>query len=344
MSLTPLPGRSTPDVRAAVRALDALTTQVKRLANHTANPATFARETAVADDRDTPTTGDDGPRCEHDGPHPGFTCAEVDQTRLFWEAQWARDTPTAPATTCSARYTGPDNPWTECIRAAQHEHPFHTDERGWNWRDDVAVYPIADGALKQAPAADEERCITHWHGACDGTTRDCAFPTPGTGRRRKLRVLLNRLNNGIPLTPDEAQALTRHVATEICDANDGHKEARRLGERLRKAREETALELGRDLLRDGLDAFLLRLVGPDNAARLLGELSERAELEQAQAAIERVRRLVVQTAQAAHVGTDDHTIGRYDMAVAVLEALDGAEQPTTETAPKLPRLGTTEGT
>ncbi|MFE9935883.1 hypothetical protein [Streptomyces hirsutus] len=29
--------------------------------------------------------------CEHDGPHNGFTCGEVDQTRLFWEAQWARD-------------------------------------------------------------------------------------------------------------------------------------------------------------------------------------------------------------------------------------------------------------
>lgn len=28
--------------------------------------------------------------CEHDGPHPGFTCGEADQTRLFWEAQWAR--------------------------------------------------------------------------------------------------------------------------------------------------------------------------------------------------------------------------------------------------------------
>lgn len=29
--------------------------------------------------------------CEHDGIHPGFTCGEADQTLLFWEAQWARN-------------------------------------------------------------------------------------------------------------------------------------------------------------------------------------------------------------------------------------------------------------
>ncbi|WP_225825640.1 hypothetical protein [Streptomyces naphthomycinicus] len=26
--------------------------------------------------------------CTHRGPHPGFTCAEVDQTRPFWEGRW----------------------------------------------------------------------------------------------------------------------------------------------------------------------------------------------------------------------------------------------------------------
>ncbi|WP_228916818.1 hypothetical protein [Streptomyces sp. DH20] len=35
--------------------------------------------------------------------------------------------------------------------------------------------------------------------------------------------------------------------------------------------EETALSLGRDLLREGLGAFLLRLVGPENARRVLAE-------------------------------------------------------------------------
>lgn len=36
-------------------------------------------------------------------------------------------------------------------------------------------------------------------------------------------------------------------------------------------RDEVALDLGRDLLRDGLDAFLVRLVGAENAARVLAD-------------------------------------------------------------------------
>jgi hypothetical protein len=77
------------DARAVVRAIDALTTQVQRLADY--RQTDFALTPDAADD--APTTPDDGSteRCEHDGPHPGFTCGEADQTRLFWEAQWARD-------------------------------------------------------------------------------------------------------------------------------------------------------------------------------------------------------------------------------------------------------------
>lgn len=94
-----------------------------------------------------------------------------------------------------------------------------------------------------------------------------------------------------------------------------------------EAREQAALDLGRDLLRDGLDAFLLRLVGPDNAARIL------AELKQAQAAIERVRaQATAQRARGAS-GSTDHKIGLYDAAVAILAALDGpteTEQPDDE--------------
>jgi hypothetical protein len=41
---------------------------------------------------------------------------------------------------------------------------------------------------------------------------------------------------------------------------------------LDKYRDEAALDLGRDLLRDGLDVFLTRLVGPENAARVLADV------------------------------------------------------------------------
>ncbi|MGA5506851.1 hypothetical protein [Streptomyces umbrinus] len=43
-----------------------------------------------------------------------------------------------------------------------------------------------------------------------------------------------------------------------------------------KLREETALDMGRELLRDGLEAFLPRLVGPENARRVLNELRRTA--------------------------------------------------------------------
>lgn len=88
-----------------------------------------------------------------------------------------------------------------------------------NYREQPFCGPCANGERQAPPDDEHERCITHFHGACDGTTRDCAFPTPGTGRRRSLRVLLNRLNNGVALTPDEVQLLTRHVATEITEHN-----------------------------------------------------------------------------------------------------------------------------
>jgi hypothetical protein len=132
------------DAKAVVRALDALTTQVRRIADAQQRPA------------DAPTTtADDGPasdRCVHPGPHPGFTCAEVDASQPYFRVRWEQE--------------------------------------------------------QQAPAADAD--------------------AQRTTRRKSLRVLLNRLNNGLPFTSSEAELLTRHVATEICDANAGHTAAAEL--------------------------------------------------------------------------------------------------------------------
>lgn len=137
---------------------------------------------------------------------------------------------TTPATTCSAQYTGPDKPWTACIRAARHEHPFHTDDGGWNWRDDTAVYstdstvrvahwhPVAeqlaeerqelgqmvsdfiDAQMRMDPAADEEQSLRLL-------------------RRESLLVLLTRLQRGRTLSEEEAVTLRHHVETEIREAN-----------------------------------------------------------------------------------------------------------------------------
>ena len=253
--------------------------------------------------------------CGHRGPHPGFTCAEVDQTRPYWDRRWDSE--------------------------------------------------------QQAPAADEERCITHFHGACDGTTPDCAFPTPGTGRRRRLRVLLNRLNNGIPLTADEAQALTQHVATEITEANAARRKAeladsvtaetKRLLERRTKTLRQRAKIAEAELrtLRAGLRAngadptqiqnlwaqirlrnrqwreakreaavtrSMLEAEGGDVALvdEMLATVAKaEGEAREAQAAIERVRALADQWDNAL-------APARSQYSGPVRAALDGTEQPTTE--------------
>jgi hypothetical protein len=184
-----------PDARAVVRALDALTTQVRRLAD--SRQSDFVLSTDATDDAPT-TTADDGPHCvcgdpivlsgdparwihaahpgllpltdhqirpaltgcSHRGPHPDFTCAEVNQSRPYWNVRWEQE--------------------------------------------------------QQAPATDDDA---------------------RTARRRSIRVLLNRLNNGLTLTTDEAQLLTRHVATEITDANEGRRRAEQAEDLLRVAHE-----------------------------------------------------------------------------------------------------------
>lgn len=342
-----------------------------------------------------------------------------------WQLLVPDDGATTPATTCSAQHLRFDD-GRLCIRAAQHDSD-HIDERGFHWSETVAVYPRADSTVRvahwhpaseqlaeerqelagmvsefidaqqrQARAADEhERCITHFHGACDGTTRDCAFPSPGTGRRRSLRVLLNRLNNGVALTSDEVQLLTRHVATEITEhntaravaagnkrhvqvmyaeleaANEAGRRALEAGEEMaheRDAADRIRAEVQRD--RDQHAAVLTEVLGRFTAALVNGKhafyqaqepvpveeferwratvapTAERPWWEQValyekeaveatkhvlelKATIERVRHLVTGAAQTTSAGLSDHDIGRFDMAVAILAALDGTEQPTT---------------
>lgn len=337
-----------PDVKAVVRAAEALTTQVRRIADALSTPVVRYKVAA-----------DDGP--------------------------------TTPATTCSAQHRQFGD-GRLCIRAAQHDGD-HIDERGYHWSDTVAVYPLADSTVKighwlpaseqwaeerqelagmvgafvdaqvQHARADEEaeeRCITHWHGACDGTTADCAFPTPGTGRRRKLRVLLNRLNNGLLLNPDEAQKLTQHVATEITERNTAHRRAdvaerelhvlrsglrangadptqlqnlwAQISLRNRQWREtKRELRLTRSMLEEEggdvsvVDEMVDTVAKAENVAR------------EAQAAIERVRALADQWDNAL-------APARSQYSGPVRTALDGTEQPTEGDDPEALRAKVDEAT
>jgi len=65
---------------------------------------------------------------------------------------------------------------------------------------------------RPAEVIEDERALREYVQAADEDAQR-------TARRVSLRVLLNRLNNGLPFTASEAQLLTRHVATEITEHN-----------------------------------------------------------------------------------------------------------------------------
>lgn len=96
-----------------------------------------------------------------------------------------------------------------------------------------------------------------------------------TARRRSLRVLLNQLNTGAPLTPEEAQFLARHVAEEIVEGNTERRKAGRLNEELARVR---------------------RALDPDDETYIRETVDEQARLNakvaEQQAAIQRVRALL----------------------------------------------------
>lgn len=363
MSPTPLPGRSTPDVRAVVRALDALTTQVKRLANHTANPASFALGPPVAGVDDAPPT---------------------------------------PATTCSARYTG-SLPVGDCIRAAGHAPDIdHTDDSGRNFGDRSAEYPVHDGPELLGmrfgidPGADSMVRIAHWlplpeqqrrerqelsgmvEAFVDAQVQQARADEEQTlrwTRRESLLVLLTRLQRGRPVTAAEADTLRQHVETEISEADTARSVA--AGNKQHVQVMYAELESHRAAHEawkgeaEAARAELQRYAEAESADAAAGSYAERAE--RAEAAIERVRAHATDAETRYAHGRNDYEIGKHDLARTVLAALDGtdslaADAPVCDAyqppaspddsgycercgmqdvkhtpAAKLPRLGTTEG-
>ena len=347
------PSGSTPDVRAVVRALDALTTQVKRLANHTANPASFALAPPVADDRDAPTTPLPSPRIVQWIKSPATESART-ALEMLTKPEGCKEHPNAGSvgSYCLACIIVPapaaDGP--RCVECGSSAVRYR------NYLEQPFCWPCANGE-KQAPDADEDACLTHNKGACDGTTRDCVFPAPGSKRRRSLRVLLNRLNNGIPLTPDEAQLLTRHVATEITEANQwraGRNTMKQRGEEIERDRDNFAEELTREQAasaglarkireqRTALDTAHRRAEQAETELRVLrtglraagGDPTQiqnlwaqiRLRNRQWREEKQRVRRLETAARQVLDICGEQGS----DVQDILRTALDGTEQPTTE--------------
>ncbi|MFF7879134.1 hypothetical protein ACFZDM_33475 [Streptomyces californicus] len=89
---------------------------------------------------------------------------------------------------------------------------------------------LADGTVQDSFAL-APPVVTDDDGA--QTTADDAPRTRGaekqrTIRRQQFRLLLNQLNDGTPLTPAQVQALTAYVADEIVECNMETQEADRL--------------------------------------------------------------------------------------------------------------------
>ncbi|MGY1500827.1 hypothetical protein ACW4TU_30320 [Streptomyces sp. QTS52] len=152
---------STPsmDARAVAKALAALTTQVKRIAD--------SRQGDFILSDDDATTAvycplcPEAPRLLNPADATDHFRAQHPEQRLNTSGAWpllvTDDGPTTPATTCSAQYNGV-LPVGECIRAAGHiAVTDHTDDRGRKWGDTVAFYPPADSTVR----------VAHWHPASE---------------------------------------------------------------------------------------------------------------------------------------------------------------------------------
>lgn len=330
--------------------------------------------------------------CEHRGPHPGFTCAEVDATQPYFRVRWDQEQPAAAAEdavcrrmetrTCPPSYNGPcgDRP---CAR-------FESDDPApWT---NTAEAPAAEGTHPLTspawrPGEGYDRCPRRVTGlqcvfraghpphGCAGATSNPGTPTDEdaqrTDRRNSLLNLLARLDRDGVLVIGERMRMRLHVEAEIresdtaravaagnkrhvqelyADLEKANQAARRaLEQRQEMAEERYVIQKQRDTadrLRDRHAAVLAEVLaefqpleegstvymaGPLDATKVEQWRSAtpptvtgmRAELEQAQAAIERARVLLVAVAQATATGASDYDIGRHELAVEAYTALEG---------------------
>jgi hypothetical protein len=341
-----------PDARAVVRALDALTTQVRRLADTPSSGTCDASTLGIGNRHLGPCVLRDG----HDGPVHRGPEGETWAT-LIAEAQTTPDdvsTTTADdgEATCPTPLThnwGCGCPTDQAPAALAPVLPCNwartrTEHAPHDWEPQPGMDPVhCDGWSAEAPAADEDQ--------------------ERTARRDNIGILLSRAGRGV-LTGSEAEVLRQWVETEMRDADTARAVARsnlqhfrtiaaeleQYGKTAKEQRQraeiaETELRTLRDGIRElGGDPTQIQNLWAQLTltSRQRGEEMARAdraqaELEQAQtrveeledelrrwhAAVERVREV---TDRWTRNGTAD--LQRY--AGIVLAALDGTEQPTTE--------------
>ncbi|MFD3310087.1 hypothetical protein [Streptomyces sp. NPDC058694] len=334
------------DAKAVVRAAEALTTQVRRIADALTMPV--VEEVRALDDDATTTVVPDftspiAGRIEVRQPCPYCGDRQMIPRRQFDE-HVARLHP-------DVRTGGPGIP----VPPAEETGPAKVISHWLPVRDQLAeerqelagmVGEFIDAQVRQA-RADEEQTL-RWT------------------RRESLLVLLTRLQRGRTLSEQEAGTLRHHVETEIREADYARSRVEATYQTLdaRTAERDTAdrirAEAQRDrdqhaaVLAEVLRHFTMQTGDPDDPRvrtpwvptntvdrwrSVVAPTVERpwwvdvaeirAELKETQAAIERVRGLTVRAAQTTAAGISDYDIGRHELAVEVYTALDGTEQTIT---------------
>lgn len=291
----------TADVRAVLRALLLLTTQVKRIADHTAQGSFTLAPPVVVSTDDAPTTDDDDWQPAYDAvfayirsqPKDFLPATVVTRNAMIWRAVAvaldalpeppAADEDDDPPVACW--HTEPTTPcdWNVCRQPER----LAAGDAGTDPAATPPLGPVLRQRAEQAAAADANACLAYIKGACDGTTRDCAHPAADedalrTARRDSLLVLLSRAYRGT-LIPEESELLRHHVEAEIRESN-------------------TARAVAAGNLRHVQVMY--------------------AELTAAQAAIERVRAEVRAMAQELHVVEDDGMRAAVNRVLAALDYSD----------------------
>ncbi|MET9099979.1 hypothetical protein [Streptomyces antibioticus] len=338
--MTPTDGMSQPstDAQAVIRAADALTTQVRRIADALNPPADAARHATVA----AALTAEHYRRAE------ARIVASPEEHCAAMATAVMRVLPGAAPAVC-----GQPGPWGDahaCVRPAGHDDD-HEGHDGCGWRAEET---------NGAPAADEHaHRIARRDGLRNLLDRAARGVLVSRGEGDLLRQLTetemreadrltaeletaDRIRAEAQRDRDQHAAVLAEVLAAFVHKVEGYLIPRRSAEA-----DVVTLDRWRSVIAptperpwwQQVDEARAELEQANEAARrALEQRQQMAEEryawqergDQAQAAIERVRALVAGIAHPTSAGIREYDLGRQEMATAVALALTVSEQPATE--------------
>ena len=312
MSPLPTTGR---DLRAVVRAADALTTQVRRIADALETPVV---EYEVAE-ADAPTTTGDGARIAQWIPEPPGA-AEHRARVAEWITRGTRDL-SIPEQAPAAD--------EDALRATRRE----------------SARIILDRATRGIALRSDESALLRQHFDAETREHDTARAV-AAGNKRHVQVMYAELQQAEARVAEleardtptwRKRAEQAEELLSIAHETSNRSEIERAAAVQRAEQAELELRVLRSGLRaNGADPTQIQNLWAQIRLRNRQWRDAKRERDEAQAAFERVRTHVTGIAQTTAAGLTDYDIGSYELACGVLAALDGTEQPTTEDQPEPP--------